>query len=134
MGEPAGRRLVVAVDRRLQQKRSWIILARCNQELTQPTLTGQGPFIMVSSRMLKNFAGGVLASFPGTVKRGAAAELRPCLGQGASRRARVGRVRSLAFLSTLLSVSWMSCPREALTPQPPCLPSLLLRPAHVPMA
>jgi hypothetical protein len=28
--------------------------------------------------------------------------LRPCLGQGASRRARVGRVRSLAFLSILL--------------------------------
>jgi hypothetical protein len=27
--------------------------------------------------------------------------LRPCLGQGASRRARVGRVRSLAFLSIL---------------------------------
>gem|GEM_PF-6402132 len=69
MGEPASRRLVVAVDRRLQQKRSWIILARCNQELTLLTLTGQGPFIMVSSRMLKNFAGGVLASFPGTVKR-----------------------------------------------------------------
>src|SRR5713226_5430453 len=56
MGEPAGRRLVVAVDRRLQQKRSWIILARCNQELTLPTLTGQGPFIMVSSRMLKKSA------------------------------------------------------------------------------
>ena len=28
--------------------------------------------------------------------------LRPCLGQGASRRARVGRVRSLTFLSILL--------------------------------
>jgi len=28
-------------------------------------------------------------------------ELRPCLGQGASRRARVGRVRSPAFLSIL---------------------------------
>jgi len=28
--------------------------------------------------------------------------LRPCLGQGASRRARVGRVRNLAFLSSLL--------------------------------
>jgi hypothetical protein len=27
--------------------------------------------------------------------------LRPCLGQGASRRAGVGRVRSLAFLSIL---------------------------------
>jgi len=27
--------------------------------------------------------------------------LRPCLGQGASRRARVGRVRKLAFLSIL---------------------------------
>jgi len=27
--------------------------------------------------------------------------LRPCLGQGASRRARVGRVRSPAFLSIL---------------------------------
>lgn len=27
--------------------------------------------------------------------------LRPCLGQGASRRAWVGRVRSLAFLSLL---------------------------------
>ena len=30
--------------------------------------------------------------------------LRPCLGQGASRRARVGRVRSLAFLSILRGV------------------------------
>ena len=31
--------------------------------------------------------------------------LRPCLGQGASRRARVGRVRKLAFLSILLTYS-----------------------------
>jgi len=31
--------------------------------------------------------------------------LRPCLGQGASRRARVGRVRNLAFLSNLLERS-----------------------------
>jgi hypothetical protein len=30
--------------------------------------------------------------------------LRPCLGQGASRRARVGWVRSLAFLSILRDV------------------------------
>jgi len=30
-----------------------------------------------------------------------ASSLRPCLGQGASRRARVGRVRSLNFLSVL---------------------------------
>jgi hypothetical protein len=30
-------------------------------------------------------------------------KLRPCLGQGASRRAGVGRVRSQAFLSILLS-------------------------------
>ena len=30
--------------------------------------------------------------------------LRPCLGKGASRRARVGRVRSLDFLSILLGV------------------------------
>ena len=34
--------------------------------------------------MLKNPASGVLASLPGTVKRGSVAELRPCLGQGAS--------------------------------------------------
>ena len=37
------------------------------------------------------------------MKRGLAAELRPCLGEGASRRARVGWVRSLAFLSILES-------------------------------
>ena len=35
------------------------------------------------------------------MRRGSTAELRPCLGKGASRRARVGRVRSLAFLSLL---------------------------------
>src|SRR5207244_13570711 len=57
-GEPAGRRLVVAADRRLQQKRSRIMRTRCNRELTLPTLTGQGPFIMVSSRMLKKGQGG----------------------------------------------------------------------------
>jgi hypothetical protein len=34
------------------------------------------------------------------VKRGSAAELRPCLGQGASWRARVGRVRCLAVLNS----------------------------------
>jgi hypothetical protein len=33
------------------------------------------------------------------VKRGSALELRPCLGQGAPWRARVGRVRNLAFLN-----------------------------------
>ena len=37
------------------------------------------------------------------MKRLSAEELRPCLGQGASRRARVGRVRSLAFLTILQS-------------------------------
>ena len=31
--------------------------------------------------------------------------LRPCLGEGASRRARVGRVRSLVFLSILRECS-----------------------------
>ncbi len=38
------------------------------------------------------------------MKRGSVSELRPCVGQGASRRARVGRVRSLAFLSILSAV------------------------------
>ncbi len=33
--------------------------------------------------------------------------LRPCLGEGASRRARVGRVRSLAFLSILREGSFV---------------------------
>ncbi len=51
--------------------------------------------------MLKKFASSVLAWLSGTVKRGSVAELRPCLGQGASRRAEVGRVRSLAFLGIL---------------------------------
>jgi hypothetical protein len=51
--------------------------------------------------MLKKSASSVLAWLAGTVKRGSAAELRPCLGQGASRRAGVGLVRSLAFLSIL---------------------------------
>jgi len=54
-----------------------------------------------SSRMLKKSASGVLASLPGTVKRGSAAELLACLGHGASRRARGGRGRSLVFLSIL---------------------------------
>ena len=35
------------------------------------------------------------------MKRGSVAELRPCLGQGASWRAGVWRVRRLAFLSIL---------------------------------
>jgi len=34
--------------------------------------------------------------------------LRPCLGKGASRRARVGRVRSLAFLSILRGILLLS--------------------------
>jgi hypothetical protein len=73
--------------------------------------------------MLKKSASIVLASLRGTVKRevsnvkrGSAAELRPCLEQGASQgeeavladsgregeiSAGVGRVRSLAFLSIL---------------------------------
>jgi hypothetical protein len=34
--------------------------------------------------------------------------LRPCLGQGASRRARVGRVRSLVFLSILRDIHLLS--------------------------
>jgi hypothetical protein len=34
--------------------------------------------------------------------RGSTSKLRLCLGQGASRRARVGRVRSLALLSILM--------------------------------
>ena len=56
--------------------------------------------------MLKKLASFVLASFrPSTYPRGYASglrSLRPCLGQGASRRTRVGRVRSLTFLSILL--------------------------------
>ena len=34
--------------------------------------------------------------------------LRPCLGKGASRRAGVGRVRSLAFLSILREILLLS--------------------------
>src|SRR4029077_16001443 len=71
------------------------------------------------SRMLKMSASGVLASLPRTVKQGSVSKLRPCLGYGASLgeeavlagsggagevAARVGRVRSLAFLSILCSV------------------------------
>jgi hypothetical protein len=57
------------------------------------------------SRMLKKSAGFVLASLPGTVKRGSPAELWPCLGKGASWRAGVGRMRRLAFLSILQDCS-----------------------------
>jgi len=52
--------------------------------------------------MLKKSSSFVLASFrSSTYLWGYASglhSLRPCLGQGASRRARVGWVRSLAFL------------------------------------
>ena len=41
--------------------------------------------------------------------------LRPCLGQGASRRARVGRVRSLAFLNSLLDAT--ISPRRSISGQ-----------------
>jgi hypothetical protein len=82
------------------------------------------------ARMLKKSASGVLASLrPSTGTRpphhsaartsvvllirrtvrprgyaSALRSLRPCLGKGAYRRARVGRVRSLVFLSTLFNV------------------------------
>ena len=56
--------------------------------------------------MLKKAASFVLASLRGstydTEYDSPLRSLRPCLGQGAFRRARVGRVRSLAFLSILL--------------------------------
>jgi hypothetical protein len=66
--------------------------------------------------MLKEFDSRVLASLPGTVKRGSAAELRPCLGQGTLQdeesvladsgregeiTAGVGRVRKLGIVSIL---------------------------------
>ena len=61
--------------------------------------------------MLKNPASSVLASFRGSGDSHQPERwqspvtglhsLRPCLGQGASQRARVGRVKSLVFLSIL---------------------------------
>jgi len=57
--------------------------------------------------MLKMPASGILASLPRTVNRGLVSELRPCLGEGASRRARVGRVRSLALLNILREYSFI---------------------------
>ena len=64
--------------------------------------------LLSTSRLLTKSASGVLAALPGAVKReasnvkrGSATELRPCMGQGASRRARIGRVRSLVFLNSL---------------------------------
>ena len=60
-----------------------------------------------TSKMLKKPASGVLASRRGstydTEYASPLRSLRPCLGQGASRRAGVGRVRSLVFLSILNS-------------------------------
>ncbi len=48
------------------------------------------------------------------MKRGSASELRPYLGQGAPWRARVGQVRSLAFLNILLSVFLLTrCAHES---------------------
>src|SRR5207247_10197909 len=58
-----------------------------------------------TSRLLKKSASGVLASFkPSMSPRGydsALHSLRPCMGQDASWRARIGRVRNLAFLNSL---------------------------------
>ena len=55
--------------------------------------------------MLKKSASGVLATLRGstygTKYDSPLRSLRPCLGQGTSRRARVGRVRSLDILSIL---------------------------------
>jgi hypothetical protein len=60
-------------------------------------------------RMLKKSASGVLASLrPQRTPEGtppALRSLRSCLGKGASRRARVGRVRGLVFLSIPLNVN-----------------------------
>ena len=114
-GEPADRRLVVAADRRLQQRCLCLMRAR-------------------SSRMRKKSASGVLASLRGSTRvfgrrnhwRGFSVRqdrshgrtaprsavrtssplrsLRPCPRNGASWRAGVGRVRSLAFLRILLAI------------------------------
>jgi hypothetical protein len=53
--------------------------------------------------MMKKSSSGVLASLPGTVKRETRVSrgVAALLGQGASQRAGVGRVRILAFLSML---------------------------------
>jgi hypothetical protein len=57
---------------------------------------------VVRSKQSSRYPKGYACRFP----------LRPCLGQGASRRARVGRVRSLAILNSLrvLCIHWFLLP------------------------
>ena len=49
-----------------------------------------------------------LGPIQATLLKASNALLRPCLGQGAPRRARDGRVRSLAFLSILPTIHALS--------------------------
>jgi len=56
--------------------------------------------VPVGGRVRKSRAVGII---PPTPYKGDSS-LRPCLGEGASWRARVGRVRSLDFLSILVGV------------------------------